>query len=159
MNLDDPQLRAEVAAIKQFLDGAQQEIRDKRDRWLRELATRYNLRQIDLITLTGFSRETIRQAFNTDKRDEIKERRRSEASQAAAYDAARTHIDNMAIDEILKDRAALDAVAVLASLDPQDEESLKRIAHAMALDLPRGIVKIGPLQRAVAAAAEALDAG
>lgn len=158
MNLDDPQLRLEAEAIKRRFDTAGERARDERSRGLRALAARYDLRQVDLITLTGYSRETVRQALDPAKSDEIRARRRSAASEAAAYDAARTHISVIEIDEVLKDRTALDAVAVLASLDPQDKEALNRIAHAMALDLPRGIVKIGPLQRAIQAAAEALEA-
>jgi hypothetical protein len=157
MNLDDPQLRLEAEAIKRRFETAGQRAREERERGLRALAQRYDLRQVDLITLTGYSRETIRQAMDPAKRDEIRARRRSEASETVAYDAARSHIGVMEIDEVLKDRTALDAVAILASIDPQDDEALNRIAHALALDLPRGIVKIGPLRRAVKAAAEALE--
>jgi hypothetical protein len=42
---------------------APQRARQERDQSLREIAKKYRLRQVDIINLTGYSRETVRQAL------------------------------------------------------------------------------------------------
>jgi hypothetical protein len=79
MNLDDPQLRAEVDDIKEEFDTAPQRARDRRDQRLRELATKYELRQVDVIAVTSYSRETVRQALNPEAREAVKASRKRTA--------------------------------------------------------------------------------
>lgn len=67
---------ARVAAIRQRFEEAPQRAREERDQALRALAVEQGLRQTDLIALTGYSRETVRQALNPVKRDEIRARRK-----------------------------------------------------------------------------------
>lgn len=50
----------EVDAVKQRLANAVHRAYEERNASLRELVERHGLRQVDLVRLTGYSRETLR---------------------------------------------------------------------------------------------------
>lgn len=56
----EDELRAAVEWYKSAPERAKQE----RDKTIRQVARRYDLRQVDIIKLTGYSRETVRQALD-----------------------------------------------------------------------------------------------
>ncbi len=60
----------EVRAAIEWYKSAPERARQERDKSLREIAEKYDLRQVDVIKMTGYSRETVRQAFAT-KQEEV----------------------------------------------------------------------------------------
>jgi hypothetical protein len=155
MNLNDPELRAEVEDIKEEFDGAPQRARDRRDQRLRELAAKYDLRQVDLVTVTGYSRETVRQALNPTNRDVIRARRRVDPSQELAYLAARTHLNPLGWGEEVTERVARDIAARVTDGEPYDDDALGRVADVVAVNVPGDGLKRIPVLDALKAAQEA----
>lgn len=77
MNLNNPELRKRIDAMKERFETAPQHARDERDDELRAIAADFGLRQVDLVTATGYSRETVRQALNTEAREAVKASRKT----------------------------------------------------------------------------------
>jgi hypothetical protein len=65
-------IQSVIEQYKEELKRAQDDIRDRRDQRLRELAEEHKLRQVDLIKATGYSRETVRQILRPEVRDAVR---------------------------------------------------------------------------------------
>lgn len=55
---------AELLAAKAELEAAPARALETHDEEIRRIVAKYNLRQIDVIRITGYSRETVRQAMD-----------------------------------------------------------------------------------------------
>lgn len=79
---DEDELKAEVDEVLKDYEESIEAVLQKRDTRLREIKERRGLKQADLVRVTGYSRETIRQALNPEIRAQVK-------AQRAARDAAK----------------------------------------------------------------------
>lgn len=76
MSTTEEQIAAEIAKIKADWEAANDRAWNDRAQALKNLAERHGLKQVDLVGLTGWSRETLRQALDPELRKAIQVKRR-----------------------------------------------------------------------------------